>query len=74
MTGNAFSVLLGLPAGTCAYGVTSLGHYFLATVIGAPTAPANPHNHQFSSANILVNGPYASVPDHVGACQNLGSI
>jgi hypothetical protein len=73
--GNAFAGLLGQPVGTCAYvQVTSTGHYFLATVISAPTAPANPNNHQFSFANVLVNGPYNNLPDDVEGCTNLGTI
>lgn len=74
MTGNAFSVLLNQPVGTCAFGVTSLGHYFVATVIGAPTAPVNLNNHQFSFANVLVSGPYTNLPDDLEGCTDLGSI
>ena len=74
MTGNAFSFLLGQPVGTCAYGVTSLGHYFVATVSSAPTAPANPNNHKFSFANVLVNGPFPNLPDDLDGCTPLGAI
>jgi len=74
MTGNAFSVLLGQPVGTCAYGETAQGHFFVATVIGAPTAPINPNKHQFSFANILVTGPYTTLPDDLEGCTNFGSI
>lgn len=74
--GNAFATaLVNQPVGTCAYGLTTNGgHYFVGTVIGAPTAPANPNNHQFSVGNILVNGPYTHLPDHLDGCTNLGAI
>ena len=75
MTGNGFAVLQGAPAGTCVVGQSPEGHWFLLTVIGKPTgAPVNPNNHANSLQNVLVNGPYANMPDDVGACTPVNPI
>jgi hypothetical protein len=69
----------GLSVGTCAFGQAlplpgqTSGHYFVGRLIGAKAAPGNLNNHQFSFGNVLINGPYTTLPV-LDRCTDVGTI